>query len=388
MIKILYILHCTDPLAGSTKAIMPLLTHPAEGIRPVVILPDTNGIYAVLRKLPIHIYALHYRDSCYPGILSFKDALMFLPRCIGRCMINTDTYETVRRIIREEFIDIVHTNTGVIRFGWHAACNEHIPHIWHIREYAERIGYRFYPCSAWHRKELRQSYTICVTKGVQDYYKLSGYALSTLIYDGALPQTALTPIGQKERYWLYAGRLERPKGIESLLRAYAVYAMKTDNPVELWIAGHAQPAYLEYLQAQVQQWHIAPWVRFLGKREDIIELMRNAYAVVIPSLTEGFGFVMPEAQFAGSLVIARNVEGLKEQFEIGRQAQGQAIGLAYENEEELSRLLTEVSEKGLAPYREMIEAGQRQALNTYSIESNYAQIIDTYKRIYKQTHNG
>ena len=114
----------------------------------------------------------------------------------------------------------------------------------------------------------------------------------------------------------------------------------------------------------------------------------NAYAVVIPSLTEGFGFVMPEAQFAGSLVIARNVEGLKEQFEIGRQAQGQAIGLAYENEEELSRLLTEVSEKGLAPYREMIEAGQRQALNTYSIESNYAQIIDTYKRIYKQTHNG
>ena len=164
--------------------------------------------------------------------------------------------------------------------------------------------------------------------------------------------------------------------------------MKTDNPVELWIAGHAQPAYLEYLQAQVQQWHIAPWVRFLGKREDIIELMRNAYAVVIPSLTEGFGFVMPEAQFAGSLVIARNVEGLKEQFEIGRQAQGQAIGLAYENEEELSRLLTEVSEKGLAPYREMIEAGQRQALNTYSIESNYAQIIDTYKRIYKQTHNG
>lgn len=386
MMNILYILHCTDPLAGSTKAIMPLLTHPAEGIRPVVILPDTNGIYSVLSELNVRVYVLNFRDSCYPNVRSLKDAVLFIPRCIGRLLVNTKAYRSVRQIIREETIDIVHTNTGVLRFGWHAALKEHVPHLWHIREYAERIGYRFYPYPACHRVAIRQSYTICVTKGIQDHYGLTDNALSTVIYDGVLPQAALMPIGPKVRYWFYAGRLEKPKGIESLLRAYAVYAKQTGNPISLWIAGHAQPAYKEKLQALVQQLQIEPLVRLLGTRNDIMALMHKAYAVVIPSLTEGFGFVMPEAQFAGSLVIAHNVEGLKEQFEIGREAQGQAIGLAYENEEELSQLLTEISEKGLASYTKMIEAGQRQA-SAYSTEKNYAQIVATYKRIYKQTHN-
>ena len=386
MMNILYILHCTDPLAGSTKAIMPLLTHPAEGIRPVVILPDKGGIYAMLRELNVRVYVLNFRDSCYPGVRSIKDAVLFIPRCLGRLLVNTNAYRSVRQIIREEVIDIVHTNTGVLRFGWHAALKEHVPHLWHIREYAERIGYRFYPCAARHREEIRQSYTICVTKDIQDHYGLTGNALSTVIYDGVLPQAALMPIGPKERYWFYAGRLEKPKGIENLLRAYAAYVKQTDNPIALWIAGHAQPAYKEKLQALVQQLQIEPLLRLLGTRDDIMALMHKAYAVVIPSLTEGFGFVMPEAQFAGSLVIAHNVEGLKEQFELGREAQGQAIGLAYVNEEELSQLLTEVSEKGLAPYTKIIEAGQRQA-SAYSTEQNYAQIVATYKRIYKQTHN-
>lgn len=386
MMNILYILHSTDPLAGSTKAIMPFLTCPAEGIHPVVVLPDRNGIYSVLSHLPIRIYVLDFRDSCYPVIRSFDDVIMFLPRCIGRWIVNTETYKSVRSIIRAESIDIVHTNTGVLRFGWHAAYREHVPHIWHIREYAERIGYRFYPCAAHHRKELRLSYTICVTKGVQDYYGLTGHVLSSLVYDGVLPQAALTPIGKKERYWLYAGRLEKPKGIESLLRAYAAYAKKTNTPIELWIAGRAQPTYQKYLQTLIQQMQIEPLVRFLGQRDDIFELMRKAYAIVIPSLTEGFGFVMPEAQFAGSLVIAHNIEGLKEQLQVGNAAQGQAVGMAYEHEDELSQLLTEVSEKGLAPYIETIKAGQRQA-SAYSIEHHYDTIVASYKQIYKQTHN-
>lgn len=55
-----------------------------------------------------------------------------------------------------------------------------------------------------------------------------------------------------------------------------------------------------------------PTIEFLGRREDVPELLRDADALVVPSRWEGFGLAALEGMAAGTPVIAANVDGLSE----------------------------------------------------------------------------
>lgn len=382
MMKILYILHSTDTTAGSTKAIMPLLTHPAEGIRPVVVLPDTNGIYDSLTKLGIKTYVFPFRTSAYPTPLcSWKDWLLFIPRCIVRIYLNTKAYNQSLRIIKEEQIDIVHTNTGVIRFGWHAASKMHIPHVWHLREYAEKIGYYHFPSNAAHLKELKQSYTICITIDIKNHYHLADEKSSYVIYDGVLSQKQTLPFISKDKYFLYAGRIEAPKGVEDLLHAYAAYVNATHFPIPLWLVGTCEASYKQHIQNEMMRLNITQYVHLKGFRTDIQSLLQKAYSVIIPSLTEGFGFVMTETQFAGSLAIVREIQGLKEQLDLGALSTGKPTAVSFTSQTELTQHLLEIAEQGIEKFEPVIRNGQEFASTHFSIENNIKQITELYLTI-------
>lgn len=55
-----------------------------------------------------------------------------------------------------------------------------------------------------------------------------------------------------------------------------------------------------------------PRVRFLGRREDVPELLAGADILVVPSRWEGFGLAAAEGLAAGVAVVASDVDGLRE----------------------------------------------------------------------------
>lgn len=386
MLNILYILHTTHPTDGSTKAIMQWLEYPDDHIRPVVIVPDTNGIYERLKKMGIAVYAFPFRSSAYPTPLhSWKDWIMFVPRSIARVHLNTKAYYQTLRIIRQEQIDLVHTNTGIVRFGWHAALKSHIPHVWHIREYAEHIGYHLFPSNDTHRKELQHSYTVCITRHLQHHYRLSDNSHSYVIYDGVLSKAQVFPVVPKEPYFLYAGRIEAAKGIDDLLQAFSVYAQRTSLPIPLWLAGSCEADYAQHIQNEAERLHITQYIEMKGFCNNILPLMQKASAVIVPSLTEGFGFVMAETQFTGSLVVVRDIQGLHEQLELGYSTTGNPTALAFANLQELAQHLTDITQKGIHTYDAIIRNGQRFAQTTFSLENNREQITRIYQSVIHQT---
>ena len=384
--RIIYILNATDLYGGATKAVMHLIEGEiAKSIQPLFILPSDDGIAHTLRQKNMQYKVLTYRMSVYPPLQCAKDILLYIPRLVGRLTVNRIAAKQLYRIAKEFRADIIHTNTSVNTIGYDVARKLHIPHVWHIREYADLdFNFHYFPSRNHFLKKLKedQSYTICITKDIQQYDKIHNWPASRVIYDGVLSKSQSQFIIPKEPYFLYAGRLESGKGIEDLLQAYAVYAKQMEHPVPLWIAGDTHNAdYKKKLESIVSSMDNTSLITFLGMREDILTLMQHTLALIVPSKAEGFGFITAEGMFSGALVIGRNTRGTKEQFDNGYTMCSEEIGLRYNTQDELIAHMVRVTQEGIEPFILMMKRGQTIVQTLYSIESHQQAVIELYNHI-------
>lgn len=127
----------------------------------------------------------------------------------------------------------------------------------------------------------------------------------------------LDPAIRSQDYVLFLGRLNRQKGVDVLLRAWAVGA--SERPGLLVIAGDGPArADLESLTAELP---LGDRVRFVGWARGATKtyLLQNARLSVAPSRDwEAFGLVVLEAFAAGCPVVAANLPGLADLIEPGR----------------------------------------------------------------------
>ena len=123
---------------------------------------------------------------------------------------------------------------------------------------------------------------------------------------------------------------------------------------------------------------ISKYIKLLGIRKDILEFYSHAKAFIVPSLSEGFGFITAEAMFSGCLVIGNNTAGTKEQFDNGKEITGEEIALRYSTQEQLIQHLIDVTNNPSLEYEAMILRGQAVAKQLYSIEENANKIHKFY----------
>ena len=142
----------------------------------------------------------------------------------------------------------------------------------------------------------------------------------TVVYPGPIPPAVLAP-GRAERilaalglaesaFVLFVGTLQPRKNLRRLLQAMALPAMAG---LDLVVAG-GQGWGGEDLAAVARAIGLGPRARFLGYVSDETKaaLMQGARALAMPSLHEGFGFPVIEAQMAGTPVVASNTSSLPE----------------------------------------------------------------------------
>lgn len=131
--------------------------------------------------------------------------------------------------------------------------------------------------------------------------------------------------GGRSDYFLYVGRLEKLKGLQTVLPCFG-----EASPSELWVAGTGS------FEAELKRRADPTRVRFLGfvPPEDLTDLYRRARAVIVPSLTyEISPLVLLEAFRAGTPVIARRLGPLPEI--VGTHE----AGLLFDDRGELKRAL-------------------------------------------------
>lgn len=388
--KIAYFLHTAKATDGSSKAFLHLMHDLLpKGIIPLVILPREGEICQILHNMNIQYVVLSWaaRPSTYPWSLTFKDKLLFIPRLLGRLLVNTLATLQSIKIVRKFQPEIIHTNTSILAIGYYTALYLHIPHIWHIREYgALDFNYYYYP---YRQKQLNRyhkdgSYTISITKDIQCYNALTNWCNSKAIYDGVLPLNSLYHNVNKSDYLLFVGSLQKAKGIVPLIHAYAEYCKKMHSPLPLLIAGGGSNGYKQQIIDIMKKYGITDQVKFLGLCKDILPLYQNAKALIVPSLFEGFGFITAEAMFSGCLVIGNDTAGTKEQFDNGLEMTGEEIALRYTKKEELVQHLIDVTNNPTRHYEPMILRAQQVVAQLYSTEKHAERVYEFYNYILNQ----
>jgi len=111
--------------------------------------------------------------------------------------------------------------------------------------------------------------------------------------------------------FLYVGRLKRYKGVDTVLKALALLREKGMD-VRLQIAGKGDD--LARLERIASELNLGDSVKFLGfvTEEDKRTLLRRAWALVFPSVKEGWGIANVEASACGTPTIASDSPGLRE----------------------------------------------------------------------------
>lgn len=143
-----------------------------------------------------------------------------------------------------------------------------------------------------------------------------------------VPSTELAPPSPRPhpRYFLFVGRLEKLKGVHTLIPVFRRY-----RKAQLWIAGRGSDE--QRLRRAAGNCDNIRFLGFVG-RAKLDMLYRQACAVVMPSLCyEISPLVVPEAAQHQTPVIVRNLGALPE------FAEESSAGLCYDTEDELLAIM-------------------------------------------------
>ncbi len=153
--------------------------------------------------------------------------------------------------------------------------------------------------------------------------------------------------------FLYVGRLKRYKGLETAVRALAVVRQR-GCPIRLQIAGDGGDR--GRLARLARQLGLAEAVSFLGFVPESRKrtLMRQAWAVVLPSAKEGWGISNVEAAACGTPAVAADSPGLRESVrheETGLLVPYGDVGALADALQRLAHHLDQVARLGAAARR-------------------------------------
>ncbi len=131
--------------------------------------------------------------------------------------------------------------------------------------------------------------------------------------DPAVLATVRARYGLAERYLLYVGTLQPRKNLARLIAAFARLAAANGGDLQLVLAGRQGWLY-DDLANQVNRLGLAGRVHFPGyvADQDLAALYSGALAFVFPSLYEGFGMPVLEAQSCGVPVMTSSNSSLPE----------------------------------------------------------------------------
>lgn len=374
--KVLYISNSTQ-MSGAPTALFNLVKGFAgRGGEAAVILPDDKGpLFKKLQDEGITCYVgPSYRLTVYPKCINpFK-----YNRRMAELKDRSKVTEFIAQVIDEFKPDIVHTNVGPLNYAPEICRQKNIPHIWHLREYQDKdFGMAFYP-SKERFSELIHSpgnHNIAITQDIFNHWKLGRD--DRVIYDGVFEEVP-EPVAKKEKYFLYAARLEKAKGFGTLARAFRKFS-KVRPDYQLKVAGKSCGIYGLFWKAYCKLAFPQGSVQFLGVRDDVGYLMDRAAALVVPSRFEGFGFSTAEAMLHSCLVIGRDTAGTKEQFDNALRISGMEVGLRFKSRRTLLKQLNAAASGD--DFDKMRAAGRKAVVESYGTDRYVSQVMSLYSSI-------
>ncbi len=182
--KVLFIAH-ERMINGSSRSMINLIDYFSNKIDYIVVTPYKDGPFVEeISKRNVEVYYVpFYRwvDIKDKEFNEKKHNWKFYDK------INQKLALEFSIIIKNEKIDIIHSNTSVVDFGYRVSKLLNIPHVWHIREFGEK-DFSMYPLCSYNRyyKKIKDNnYLICISNEVKKKFeKIVDKNKIRVIYNG------------------------------------------------------------------------------------------------------------------------------------------------------------------------------------------------------------
>ena len=164
---------------------------------------------------------------------------------------------------------------------------------------------------------------------------------------------------------IMAARISYPKDHKTLIKAFNLL----DNSYQLLIVGDGPN--LEKMKKLVNQLEINTKISFLGRRNDILSLMKTCDLSILSTFSEGFGLGVIESLSVGTPCIGSDIKVLRSILK------NDLILFDTENDKELAhKIQTIIENKNI--YNELVEYGNS-LIKEYSINK----MVKKYSHIYE-----
>jgi len=373
MIKIMYVSHSAE-LAGAEQSLLDILRYIRDAVVPIVILPRNGVIVNMLNNLDVKYYIYDYpltynRIGHKNSEMSAKDFVR--------------TYHTaieIANLIREEKVDLIHTNSTVVDVGAIAASIADKPHIWHFRELMEEdFNLEYYD------KELKTLFfrnaVKCISISECVYQKYLGtYNIKSIkINNGIDNERFYQEIGGKSlnnTNFYIVGRLSKNKGQLDAIKAVDILVKEGYTDLKLYIKGNLSYQVKWSLHKYINRKGLGEYIQLSDFSYSLDQLRRDCICSITTSKMEALGRVTIEAMLAGNIVIGADTGGTAEII-----GSNQENGYLYKqgNAQDLAEKMKAVMELSQEQKLEMIKKVQKYAQNRFHILEYTKKLVDIYE---------
>ena len=376
--KILFITHY-DNMYGANKALLNLIEGLVKngGFEPMLVIPGKGDMTKRMEEMGVPYIICGVTQWQAPYVDPFRFAIK---KSIRRKKIKEETdylYDT----LKEERIDVIHSNSGVIGHGAMLAKRLGCRHIWHIREFSrEHFGMRYFYSSKTVADYYNNAFRlIAISDSVKENYK-NKYPLTniTRIYDGVDLSEFADEKTDKQKEdgifrFIYVGYLYEKKHQLEVLKAADALLKKTDKKFELYIVGDGKQNYKKKLEDYINRNNLKN-VFLTGYRDDVRNMLKTMDAGIIASEYEGFGLVTVEYMLSSLPVIGYNHSGTAE------IVKNKETGILYDDEAGLMKAM-EYFLNNRGEIKQLGVSGRKRAKELFTSERNTDEIISMYKEL-------
>ncbi len=287
---------------------------------PIVVLPRNGPLEEEMLQLNIKIYEV--ASPRWVRLRAHKDNI------IRRIIQEIKAIVRLYRVIKEEKIDVIYTNTIVNFSGAITAFITKRPHIWHIREILpgnpdlhfflpHRMLFTFISKSS-DKIIANSKATTSQFQGMNTNNKLRVIYNAQERNESDRHNSLHRINGVEPADWLVAvvGTLQKRKAQDDAIRAVKI-AQRVITNIKLLLIGDGQKEYKDYLKNLCLELDIAKQIVFTGYRNDVPKILSRCKLLLMPSWNEPFGRVIIEAMAAGIPVVGTKSGGAKEIIQEG-----------------------------------------------------------------------
>lgn len=335
--RVLFLLHDTRVHGGANSSMFDVLEN-LTNVDIFVAIPKKNEeMIAYLNQKGYKWFVISYPGWIYRMYNPWYKKAIRIPQQFLRQFKLFFVMPQLKKIITENNIDTIYTNTFCIYVGCLAKKMWNVRHVWHIREYgAEDHGFGIIFGNHVFLKFLNE-YTdqiVFISKSLANKYlsDIDDKSKVHVIYDDVSNRYIVEKSSHEGNInILVAGLIQAGKGQMEIVKAFEL-ASKKAPALKLFIAGETGSAYYKDVKQYVDKHKLTEKVEFLGFVTNMNELRSQMDIGIVASRSEAFGRVTIEGMLAHMAMIGADAAGTSELITDSK------TGLLYEpgNIEELS----------------------------------------------------